>query len=775
MSWLAASVTGRHLWRLFAIVGVSATVFYALELSSVINVGCSAVVGVGGVWACLAGPRRWRAEPRGGWRLMGAGALCFLLSILIRPLIEGHGPALHLLPHAAAMCGYVSLFVLLVRLLRARQSLERHAVLDALTVCIALGLASVLLLALPALDIPGRPPVEAVITALYPPLDVIVLLLTVNVTFTATRLPVSLVAWITGATIMFVGDAAAAITTLSGRTSASPLLDVPALLTFTMLAVCALHPSVAELSRADRRPTQAWSGARIMVLAPALATPFVLLATIGGRSTETRLLITVGGVLTVVMLLLRAVSAVQTGAAAQLSSEHQARHDLLTGLPNRQRMSKEIARLLHDMSPGDEERRVWVFLLDLDGFKWVNDSWGHDTGDQLVIEVARRLRAALPTNVPVGRVGGDEFLVVYVGDKNGALSRADEIRGCFDRPVLVRDTDVAISASIGIAHGAADHEQAAMTADALMRDADTAMYRAKGEGPGRITFFDTSMHDQVRERTELEAALRQALSAGQLYVAYQPIVAIQSGQPVGAEALVRWVHPERGQVPPSAFIPIAEEAGLIGVIGTWVRQEALRQLSEWRENGTVGTDFYLSINVSPRQLTDPELPLIVADELLRCGVPAHCVALEMTESVMVDGSRVTGQVLFELRKHGIKLLIDDFGTGFSALGYLRRFPVTGVKIDRSFVTGLGSSTEDEEIVRAVVAMSHALGLSVIAEGVETPLQQGALAAMGVPNGQGWLWGPAVPAAEFAAQWHVGGRAALAAATRDRAGGPRMAG
>jgi diguanylate cyclase (GGDEF)-like protein len=770
MSWLAASITGRHLWRLFAIAGVLATVLYALELSPAVSVACSVVVGVGGVWACLAGPRRWHAEPRGGWRLMGAGALCFLISILIQPLVDGHTPALHLLPHAAAMSGYVLLFVLLVRLLRARQSLERHAVLDALTVCLALGLASVLLLALPGLDIPGRPPVEAVITALYPPLDVIVLLLTVNVTFTATSLPVSLVAWITGATMMFVGDAATAITTLAGWTSASPLLDVPALLTFTMLAVCALHPSVAELSRADRRPVQAWSGHRIMVLAPALATPFVLLATIGGRSTETRLLITVGGVLTVVMLLLRAVSAVQTGAAAQLSSEHQARHDPLTGLPNRQRMCKEITRLLDDIPPGHEDRRVWVFLLDLDGFKWVNDSWGHDAGDQLVIEVAGRLRAALPASVPVGRVGGDEFLLAYVGDKNGALRLADEIRGCFARPVLVRDTDVAISTSIGIAHAAADHEQAEMTADALMRDADTAMYRAKGEGPGRITVFDTSMHDQVRERTELEVALRQALDAGQLHVAYQPIVGMENGQPVGAEALIRWVHPGRGQVPPSAFIPIAEEAGLIGVIGTWVRQEALCQLSKWRKAGTVAADFYLSINVSPRQLTDPELPLTVAGELLGFGVPAHCVALEMTESVMVDGSSVTGQVLFELRELGVKLLIDDFGTGYSALGYLRSFPVTGVKIDRSFVTGLGSNTEDEEIVRAVVAMSHALGLSIIAEGVETPLQRDALAAMGVSNGQGWLWGRAVPATEFAAHWHARG-AALDAATHDLASRP----
>lgn len=200
------------------------------------------------------------------------------------------------------------------------------------------------------------------------------------------------------------------------------------------------------------------------------------------------------------------------------------------------------------------------------------------------------------------------------------------------------------------------------------------------------------------------------------------------------------------------FIPIAEDAGLIGSIGTWVRKEALRQLGVWRSEGIVGEDFYLSINVSPRQLSDPELPLIISGEMLRYGVPPQCVALEMTESVMVDGSSVTSRVLFELRELGVKLLVDDFGTGFSALGYLRRFPVTGVKIDRSFVTGLGVNVEDDEIVRAVVAMSHALGLSVIAEGVETPLQREALYAVGVVNGQGWLWGAAVPAVEFAQRW-----------------------
>jgi diguanylate cyclase len=408
------------------------------------------------------------------------------------------------------------------------------------------------------------------------------------------------------------------------------------------------------------------------------------------------------------------------------------------------------------------ERRVWVYLLDLDGFKWVNDSWGHDTGDQLVLEVAARLRAAVPSGVTVARTGGDEFLLAYVGAKPGALRLVDDIRTCFAKPLQVHDTDLMISASIGIAHAAADGDPA-VTAEALMRDADTAMYRAKSEGPGRSTIFDTSMHDRVRERIELEAALRTALAEGQLQVAYQPIVQLDTGRALGAEALLRWTHPTRGPIPPMSFIPIAEESGMIAQIGTWVREESLRQLAEWRADGTVADDFYLSINVSPRQLNDADLPLVVSAELLKYGVPARAVALEMTESVMVDGSSVTSRVLFELRELGVRLLVDDFGTGFSALGYLRRFPVTGVKIDRSFVSGLGQNLEDEEIVRAVVAMSYALGLSIVAEGVETRGQRDALGGVGVTQGQGWLWGPAVPPAEFAAHWHAGGPAARAAA------------
>ena len=748
----APSTGGRWQWKAFAAAGVIATAVYTVSTSALVTLAAFAVIGIGTVWACFAGPRWFHAEPRSAWRLMGVSSLCFLIGIVIRPLLNEQPVPLSVLPDAVTVPGYLLMYAFILRLLRARQSIERHAVLDGLIVCLGAALASCLLLAAPAVSIQDRSVVESALAGLYPFLDVALILLLINLTFTADGWPPSLVLLLGTSALMVIGDLAYAVIGVSGLTYVSPVLDTPFLLAYTLLGATALHPSVPDLSRATRRPVQAWSWRRMLLIAPAVATPFILLVVIGDRSVGVRLIIAFSGAAMVALLLLRAVSAVQAQVAAQRHSEHQSRHDPLTGLPNRLMISAHIERLLGDVGP-DGPDRVWVFFLDLDGFKWVNDSWGHDAGDQLIIEVARRLREVVPTCTMLARVGGDEFLLAYIGGQSAALRLVDEITRTFRAPILVRDTEVVISASIGIAHAAGDGTPQ-VTAEALMRDADTAMYRSKAEGPGRSTIFDTSMHDRVRERIELEGALRTALTENQLHVAYQPIVQLDTGRPIGAEALVRWNHPQRGAIPPVAFIAIAEDTGLIDEIGTWVRCEAVRQLAAWRADGTVDRDFYLSINVSPRQLREPELPLLVSAELLRYGVPAEVVVLEMTESVMVDSSSITDQVLFELRGLGIRILVDDFGTGFSALGYLRRFPVTGVKIDRSFVSGLGTSTEDEEIVRAVVAMSTALGLSIVAEGVETDKQRDALAAVGVTQGQGWLWGRAVPAAEFEARWRT---------------------
>ncbi|MEV4348476.1 EAL domain-containing protein [Actinoplanes sp. NPDC049596] len=748
-------------WRLFGVAGLAATAAYTANLSTVVNAVCLLAIGAGTVWACFTGPRRFGAEPRVAWRLMAFAASSFLVGVLVRPLVDDLDQPLPLLADAATIPGYIMLAAFLVILLRWRVSIDRHAVLDGLIFCLAGGLAAALLLAAPAAEIQERPELQNLLAAFYPLFDVILLLLVVNLTFTARQWPPSLFTLLGAMTMLFIGDTAYAIIGTTGRTYASPLLDAPFLMAYALLGVTALHPSMAQLSRPARPPVQAWSVRRVAVLAPASITPFVLLVVISEPTSAERLTIAAAGVLATALLLVRAVFAVRAQVVAQLHTEHQALHDPLTGLPNRLMLTEEIERLLGRATPGDLQR-VWVFVLDLDGFKFVNESWGHDTGDQLVIELSRRLRTAAPAAVPVAALGGDEFALAYLGEREGALLLSDEISRCFTRPFSIRGIDVTITASVGVASAPTGTEfsKFAQVTEALLRDADTAMYRAKSEGPGHVTIFDASMHEEVRERIELEVALRRAIDEGQLHVAYQPIVKVRTGVPVGAEALARWTHPERGAISPAVFIPIAEDAGLIGAIGDLVRRESLRQLGQWRRDGTVGDDFYLSINVSARQLTDPELPLIVSAELLQHGVPERCVALEMTESVLVDPNSTSGRVLFELRELGVQLLIDDFGTGFSSLSYLRRFPVTGVKLDRSFITGLGQGTEDDEIVRAVTAMSYALGLTVIAEGIETRLQRDVLDAIGVTRGQGWLWGPAVPAAEFAAHWHVAGAVSL---------------
>jgi EAL domain-containing protein (putative c-di-GMP-specific phosphodiesterase class I) len=311
---------------------------------------------------------------------------------------------------------------------------------------------------------------------------------------------------------------------------------------------------------------------------------------------------------------------------------------------------------------------------------------------------------------------------------------------------------VVVAASVGVARSGVG--QRGVSAEDLLRNADTAMYQAKADGRGRWVMFDPTMLDRVRERIDIESALRQALANRQLRLAYQPIVTLSDSRLAGAEALLRWDHPQRGAVPPALFIPVAEETGLIAEIGRWVLREALSQVARWRADGVVSDQFWISINVSPRQLRDPGLTDDVAGALSEYGLPGSAVMLEITESVMVDANDATDEVLAKLRALGIRLAVDDFGTGFSALGYLRRHPVTGVKVDRSFVGGLGVSAEDEEIVRAVVAMSFALRLSVVAEGVQSGVQRDVLRALGVTYGQGWLWSRPIAPETFAARWGI---------------------
>ena len=432
-------------------------------------------------------------------------------------------------------------------------------------------------------------------------------------------------------------------------------------------------------------------------------------------------------------------------ASARQRLLHQRAHfDSLTGLPNRPYFLEQLDQ--HLARAEAAHGQVAVMFVDLDGFSQINDSLGHEAGDRLLGQVGERLAGSVGQRGLIARLGGDEFALAMsdLGDEDLARQEAQSLIAELSRPFVLDGGPQFINASVGIARFPLDGHDA----DTLLRHADMAMYRAKALGRGSIAHFEARMHDEVQLRTRLEAELRTALLDDQFVLHYEPLVVPATGEPIGAEVLIRWRHPERGMISPAHFIPVAEDTGLIVPIGSWVLRQACAQFVRWRREGLPLS--VISVNVSVRQFQRPDFVDEVREVLETTGMPTQGLKLELTESMLMGDAATVEKALDDLAAMGVSLALDDFGTGYSSLTYLKRLPVDTIKLDRSFVRDLLENGDARELARSAIEMLHALRKIVVAEGVELPGQRALLAGWGCDLLQGWLFTRSLAADDFRA-------------------------
>jgi len=424
--------------------------------------------------------------------------------------------------------------------------------------------------------------------------------------------------------------------------------------------------------------------------------------------------------------------------------ERLALYDSLTGLPNRALFGDRLDQALAHRA---RTQAIGVYFLDVDRFKRINDSLGHAAGDEVLREVAARVQRMLRPEDTVARFGGDEFTILCesIGGVLEAVGVADRLQREIAQPLRAGGAELRLSASIGIAlvepGEEADHSR-------LVEDADAAMYRAKERGGARTELFDVEMRERAVDAISIEQELSRGLERGELRLYYQPLVSLQSGEMVGAEALIRWEHPERGLLSPDKFLPIAEESGLIVQVGAWAVGEACRRLRDWDRRNGGPSNFSLAVNLSARELTHPDVVPTVLNAVRRSALDPHRLTIEVTESTAMADRDSGFRALRELHEAGVRIAIDDFGTGYSSLDHLREMPADVLKIDRSFVAGMSANSPDTALVAAAIAMGRALDMEVVAEGIETNEQVTDLRELGCPLGQGFLFARPLPPEEI---------------------------
>ena len=729
-AWIAAHVTG-------LLGSLSQYTFVLLVLASMV--------------ATVIGARAFRPSHRWPFVVIMLGFVLFVAGGAARESMHTLGnltASRSIVPDALTLPGYVLLGLGLLGFARARRgAADFDSLLDAMLVALAALTFMWSYLIAPTLQDQHAPFKVTLVLVCYPAMSVFMVAIVMQIVTAGGRgRPLAQRLLLFALAMMVIGDAIytfddARIWTVPGR-----LLDLPYALAFLAFGTCVLHPSMRELcepvASSERAPTKA----RLALVSVALGLPVVVILAKLPKDRSDRIALVVISLLLTSAAILRVFRSLRAHARSEERLTEQATHDALTRLPNRFLVFERLTRML--TSRHESGRDVSLLFIDVDRFKLVNDSYGHSLGDELLVAVADRLRTETPAGSLIGRVGGDEFVVILerTDGLEGARLVAEHLRARFTAPFQIRDSEVYASASIGVAMATTDETT---TAESLLRDADTAMYQAKEAGRDAVAIFDLEMRDRTARRARLEHDLHTALEHNELVLHYQPVVDLDPIDVVGFEALLRWNHPQLGTVPPLDFISIAEDTGLIVPIGAWVIDTACRQLAEWNRELPRGHDLRMAVNLSARQLREPGLVDTVIHAVGRNGIESRSLILELTESLLMDQNPSARETLRAMRELGFRISIDDFGTGYSSLAYLRTFQVDEVKIDKSFVDDLDNpDTPEESLVAAIVAMANALGVSTTAEGVETPRQAERLSALQVDAAQGYVFARPTEAAQI---------------------------
>jgi diguanylate cyclase (GGDEF)-like protein len=704
---------------------------------------------------------------RGPWFLLAASGVLFAIGAVTREALGITGDLSanrSLVPDMFSFPGYLLLIASLLWLLKLRHEQQHQPGVAADATMLALGsfVVAWTFLVDPVMSTRHAATMAMISVAVYPALSAFSVSIAARLAFGPGERNVSHRFLLVGMGALVIGDILYFLVDTDVLVPPGRLVDLPYGISYTLMAAAALHASMRDVAHPLTAQRSELQRSRIVLVAFSLLAPALVMPLWSPSNWAERIF--VPGVLCcmVSVAIARLVMAAQAQSRSEARFAHLATHDQLTGLPNRLLVHDFIESAVRASPSG---RAVAVVFLDIDRFRLVNDSLGHPTGDRLLRAVAARLQLVTRPGDLVSRISGDEFVVVALDtDAEGAAALGERLRGAFDRALDI-GTEHHITVSAGVAHAVADGSRT-WAAD-LTRDADTAMYRSKDRGGNAVTLFGDSMREEVARRLSIESDLRRALSDGQLEVHYQPIVSLATGAIEGFEALARW---RRGDewVSPVEFIPVAEESGLVIPLGAWIMSTALDQLARWRHL-TGCANLTMSVNVSPRQLRTSDVVSMVRSSLQSGGLDGSALWFEITESSMMLDTSDTVATLDALHTMGVRVCVDDFGTGFSSLSYLQKFAIDRLKIDRSFVVAMANGDQSRSLVSAILAIARTLDIDVVAEGIETTEQAESLLALGCRGAQGYLFGRPSPADTIETMLHGEQRRAASAGQRSTIG------